>query len=200
MAKFKIQDSDIKSSAELVSAGGTAAQLPNDTKVYVTANGLNKTLYQAVVDGDFASGTAASQVRLSTGNGFGSSSTKIRRWTTTEQNVGSAITYADSATLGATFTINTTGVYAITYTEEGDTGAPLFGISLNATGGDLTSNLNDLSISKILTITNTNSGNYRNCCSWVGKLTAGDVIRCHTNNGGGGTFADNVQVFTISTT
>lgn len=52
----KIQNEDIKSSAELVSAGGTAAQLPNDDKVYVTANSLNKTLKQAIIDGDLAAG------------------------------------------------------------------------------------------------------------------------------------------------
>lgn len=56
---LKIQNENIKSSSELVADGGTAAQLPNDTKVYVTANGLNKTLYQAVVDGDLAGGSSS---------------------------------------------------------------------------------------------------------------------------------------------
>ena len=32
----KIQNADIKSAAELVSQGATEAELPNDTKVYVT--------------------------------------------------------------------------------------------------------------------------------------------------------------------
>lgn len=48
----KIQNEDIKSSAEIVADGGTASQLPNDTKIWVTANGINKTLYQAIVDED----------------------------------------------------------------------------------------------------------------------------------------------------
>lgn len=56
----KIQNEDIKSAAELVTAGGTAAQLPNDTKIWVTANGLAKSLYQAIVDGDLAGGGASS--------------------------------------------------------------------------------------------------------------------------------------------
>ena len=47
----KIQNEDIKSSAELVAAGGTAAQLPNDTKVYITANSINDTLYNAIGKG-----------------------------------------------------------------------------------------------------------------------------------------------------
>lgn len=54
----KIQNEDIKSSSELVAAGGTAAQLPNDTKIYVTANSINKTLSQAIIDGDIGGGGA----------------------------------------------------------------------------------------------------------------------------------------------
>lgn len=48
----KIQNEDIKSSAELAGAGGTDAQLPNDTKIYVTGNSLNKKLSDAVAAGD----------------------------------------------------------------------------------------------------------------------------------------------------
>lgn len=48
----RIQNEDIKSSAQLISGGGTAAQLPNDDKIYVTANGINKTLKQAIIDED----------------------------------------------------------------------------------------------------------------------------------------------------
>ena len=55
----KIQNEDIKSSAELIAQGGTAAQLPNDTKVYVTANGINKTLNQAITDGEIGGGGGA---------------------------------------------------------------------------------------------------------------------------------------------
>jgi hypothetical protein len=59
----KIQNEDIKSSAELVAAGGTAAQLPNDTKIYLTALGLNKTLSAAIIAGDIggSSGSGALQ-------------------------------------------------------------------------------------------------------------------------------------------
>lgn len=52
----KLQNENFKSSSELISDGGSASQLLNDTKIYTTANGLNKTLYQAVVDGDLAGG------------------------------------------------------------------------------------------------------------------------------------------------
>lgn len=48
----RLQNEDIKSSAELIADGGTASQLPNDDKIYVTANSLNKTLKQAILDED----------------------------------------------------------------------------------------------------------------------------------------------------
>ena len=40
------------------------------------------------------------EVRLEVGNGSGSTNTKIRRFTTAVTNTGTAMTYADSATLG----------------------------------------------------------------------------------------------------
>lgn len=46
----EIQDDNIKSAAELVSGGGTAAQLPNASKVWVTA--FSKSLAQAITDQD----------------------------------------------------------------------------------------------------------------------------------------------------
>jgi hypothetical protein len=53
----KIQNEDIKSEADLIADGGTAAQLPSDTKVYVSALSLNKTLFQAITDGDIGGGS-----------------------------------------------------------------------------------------------------------------------------------------------
>lgn len=55
LAAGRIQNEDIKSSAELVSAGSDASHLPNDTKVYVTS--LGKTLSAAIIDGTIAAAT-----------------------------------------------------------------------------------------------------------------------------------------------
>lgn len=57
----RIQNEDIKSASHLIADGGTAAQLPNDDKVYLTANGLNKTLKEAIENGDI-SGSAGNYV------------------------------------------------------------------------------------------------------------------------------------------
>lgn len=53
-AKGKIQNEDVKTLTELTNAGGTAAQLINDTKIYVTANSLNKQLSAAITAGDLS--------------------------------------------------------------------------------------------------------------------------------------------------
>lgn len=61
MAGFeRIQNEDIKSESTLIADGATAASLPHDSKVYVTALSLNKTLYQAIVDGDLSGGGGGS--------------------------------------------------------------------------------------------------------------------------------------------
>jgi hypothetical protein len=52
----KIQNEDIKSVTELQSQGLTASNLPNDDKIFITANSLNKTLKQAIVDGNLSGG------------------------------------------------------------------------------------------------------------------------------------------------
>ena len=48
----KLQNADFKTLSELTGAGGSASELLNDTKIYVTANSLNKQLSQAISDGD----------------------------------------------------------------------------------------------------------------------------------------------------
>lgn len=114
-----------------------------------------------------------SSVHLDTPNGFGSSSTFIRRYTNTKTNIGSAITYADSGTLGATFTINEDGIYSIHLSDSN-----ACGITKNESGGTLASNINAVAVAEVLAAVNVGSG----CsCGWTGLLRAGDIIRAHTN-------------------
>lgn len=63
----KIQNADIKSLSELTSAGATAAELINDTKIYLTANGLNKQLSAAITDGSIGGGGSTNLI--TDGNG-----------------------------------------------------------------------------------------------------------------------------------
>lgn len=114
------------------------------------------------------------EVIVHTGNGYGSTNTRIRRFTTIDQNVGSSITYADSATLGGSFTINQTGVYAMYYQ---DVGQDVHAITRNATG---TANPPITNTSQLLAVSST-TGTSNKSVSRVAKLTAGDVVRAHTN-------------------
>jgi hypothetical protein len=70
----RLQNEDFKSSAELVSAGGTAAQLLNDTKIYVTGNSINDTLFNAIQAGSIGGG-GGSKNYITTGSTFENNAT-----------------------------------------------------------------------------------------------------------------------------
>lgn len=62
-----------------------------------------------------------SEVRIETGAGYGTTNTFIRNFGTIGVNTGTALTAALSAALGASITVNATGLYAITYQEVSNT-------------------------------------------------------------------------------
>ena len=64
----KLQDADHKTLAELISAGGSASGLLNDTKIYLTGLSLNKQLSQAIIDGDLSGGGASTDYGMTTIN------------------------------------------------------------------------------------------------------------------------------------
>jgi hypothetical protein len=138
-------------------------------------------------------GVNLGQVRLNTANGYGSTNTQIRRFTNIDENVGSDITYADSATNGASFTINASGVYAISYTDQ-YSGQGSVGISKNS--NQLTTSINTITASHRIGFVTTSQANLVNGFTWVGKLTAGDVIRPHDSGVTTGTTTTGCQ-FTI---
>ncbi len=73
-----------------------------------------------------------SQIYLDTGNGYGSTNTAVRRYTNTQVSTGTDLTYTDSATLGGSVTINTTGLYTIC-SQDDDTGSSWnSGITINS--------------------------------------------------------------------
>lgn len=118
----------------------------------------------------------ASMVRVQLANGYGSSSTKIRRFTNTLSSAGTDITYADSATLGGTFTINTTGKYAISYCDLNGT-ASTIGLSLNS--AQLTTSIGSITAADRLVLAVSSTADYAIAMAWTGDLTAGDVVRAH---------------------
>jgi hypothetical protein len=110
-------------------------------------------------------------VRLNTANGYGSVNTACRRWTNVVANVGTDITYADSATNGATFTINTSGVYGVSYTEAIDVSSD-FAVTINSTAGTVL----PTTFTEYLCIASCFAAS-RACAAGTYYLTAGDVIR-----------------------
>jgi len=136
-----------------------------------------------------------SQVIVSSGNSSnGSTNTRIRRFTVTEMTIGTDITYADSATLGGSFTINSDGVYAISYTDD-YTASRSFGISVNGTA--LSTNIQSITYAQGKRAVATNPANSSPAvAAWTGFLAAGAIVRAQ-NDGGPGTNNDNCM-FTIT--
>jgi VCBS repeat-containing protein len=125
---------------------------------------------------------AQSMVRLNTANGFGSTNIVIRRFTNVVTNQGSDITYADSAANGATFTINTNGVYAFSYSDSAGSALSM-GLSLNS--AQLTTSIDSITMSTKLINTTTVTTDDK-ACGWSGYLQVGDVVRAHTSGVAGG--------------
>ena len=130
--------------------------------------------------------SAFSCVRLNTATGYGSTNTKVLRYSTQVINQGTDITYADSATLGMSCTINTSGVYAVSMSTA-FTLAAGSAISLNAISG----------FGALATLAQSISGaaNWNVCNSWTGYLAAGSVIRAITD---GTALSGTAQNFTIT--
>ena len=120
-----------------------------------------------------------SQVFLTNGNGHGSSSTTVRRYTNAQINTGSDLTYADSATLGGTVTVNTTGLYYIQMQDTSSTGAFNIGITVNSSA--LTTNIQSITWAQGIRagVAHT-SANFVIGASTCLYLTAGDIIRAQT--------------------
>ena len=128
--------------------------------------------------------TPLSYVRLNTANGYGSTNTKIRRFTTTVNSAGTDITYADSATLGGTFTINTNGVYSACYNDQ-FTGTEQLGFSRNST--QLTTGITGIAVADILTVALTITASQPSAVAATFYANSGDVIRAHTSGVASGT-------------
>lgn len=133
------------------------------------------------------------QVRLATGNGNGSTNVPIRRFATQIASTGNAILYADSVTLGATFTIQEPGTYSINYSDS-NSGSDAMGVSLNS--NQLTTSIQSITTSNVLTIAGL-SPTLTSCASWTGRLIAGDVVRPHNSVGGLNGTGTNDTLFNI---
>lgn len=119
-----------------------------------------------------------SEIWVYGGNGFGSTNTKSRRYTTVGLNIGSDITLTQSSTSGDSFTINSDGIYtAVAIDTRNGAGSTQFGISKNSS--QLTTSIPSITITDVLTVAQCNSGDRSVNAVFTGKLVKGDVLRCH---------------------
>lgn len=137
------------------------------------------------------------QVWVQNGNGYGSTNNKIRRFTNALVNTGSDITYADSAANGGSFTINTPGVYAISYSDL-FSAASNMGLSLNSAA--LTTGVHTITASARVAFCTTSAADRASSVSVILKLAAGDVIRAHTQGDTESASPDRVQLRVIRIT
>lgn len=115
-----------------------------------------------------------SSVRVDTANGYGSTNTTVRRFSSVLDNIGSDIQYTDDVANGASFTARTAGIYHVTYLDSttASTDSAVINITKNSTSNN--AGVVAQSDDRI----NTASGLTRRLtASWSGYLVAGDIIR-----------------------
>ena len=178
-----------------IQSGGSTVVAVSSTGVAVTGT-LAATGAVSGTTGTFTGAvtTPLSYVRLNTANGYGSTNPVIRRFTNIVNNVGTDITYADSATLGATFTINTSGVYSASYNDSFVSGADM-GMSINST--QLTTNIVSITVTDRLIAATATSTNILSCVSATFYAAAASVVRAHTDAAASGA-SPNRSNFTIA--
>lgn len=136
-----------------------------------------------------------SEVIVDSGNGYGSTNTKVRRYSNIRKNTGTAITYADSAANGASFTINEAGVYAMHVRDSISAGAAVIGITVNGTA--LTTNLSTpLTYAQGLRATGQGVSSSLSNAAVTLNLAVGDIVRPHDNGTNNNT--DSQSAFTIT--
>lgn len=120
-----------------------------------------------------------SQHVVDTGAGFGATNTTIRCFTNVRvNNGGTDIVYTSDATLGDKWVIGTTAVYAITYVDINPTAVRHFGISVNS--ASLSTDIETLTYAQGKRALGSGAGaGTPGTASWVGLLTAADVVRAH---------------------
>ena len=123
-----------------------------------------------------------SEVFVYGGNGHGSVDTFVRRFTTLASSSGTDITFTDNASNGSFFTINTPGIYSITYEDASSAGASA-GITRNCP--NLTTPVSDPSNDAYRLVSTTVSGAAASQPAAITVCTfcnIGDVIRAQNDS------------------
>lgn len=129
-----------------------------------------------------------STIHCDTGNGHGSTDTKIRRFSSCS-TTGTDISMSSSAANGNTFTVNTAGVYSISYNDINSGGTSVVGVSVNS--ADKTTAIYSITYAQGKRIIGINSANVTAECSVTLPLATSDIVYPQTDGNQNGT-SDNV--------
>jgi hypothetical protein len=165
--------------ALVTSYNATTGNLVVDVKYALGSSTLNAwTISQS---GFVANVIGDHEITVHTGNGYGSTNTKIRRFTTTLRQAGTAVQYVDDAVNGATFTIVDAGLYEVNYTDVYNTASSfLIGVTVNAT--NLTTSVNATPVAnRIVFGAGPGGAAFPACVTRTVRLFSGDVVRPHTD-------------------
>lgn len=166
--------------------GNSSETIGGVTGVKLTRIGDHVTIISDGANWQILSSRITAVAHYNTTNAFGSTNTKIRKWSTAVENTNStsspdALTSSNDATNGLSITVNLPGVYAFEYCETFN-GADAFGLSLNS--AELTTDVTSATLATVLVQGFTAAADQVNCVSWTGSLNAADVIRPHTRAAG----------------
>lgn len=156
--------------------------------------------HQQHVKADWQSiqGTDA-EVWVHGGNGFGSSNTIVRRFSTVDVNVGQCITYADDSVYGASFLINCQGVYSISYTDQRtDNAYPGFLYYIDIDHAPPQSTVTTILGANPTSAVSTSTPNVIGKNNITVMLDKDDVVRPWWFGNSGGTYADGFSQFIIT--
>ena len=132
-------------------------------------------------------------LRLDSGNGHGSTNTKIRRWSNSPIDKGNAWAYADSATDGMSVTMNRNCSVFMLYVDNNSGGSCQLGLTVNSS--QLTTNINSSTLVTADKISQGSGGTgIVGQCSGFWNFSEGDVLRTHGN---GASDSTNNQSFFI---
>jgi trimeric autotransporter adhesin len=157
--------------AHAYTAAGTAGQ-------FLQSNGASAPTWATV-----SAGVTDNVVVVHTFSGYGSTNTAISIFTTNPTNTGSAITYASSSSLGASFTINEAGYYLV-YTVASPASSVAFGASINSS--QLSTGIASITFAnRVLASAGGGSSSFAmyNAASIIIKCAVSDVIRPHCTPG-----------------
>lgn len=144
-----------------------------------------------------------SSIRLNLANGFGSTNIYARRWTNVITNTGIDISYTDDSSLGGFFTINTPGLYEISYTDETSTQEQI-GIVRNPQISDASTPVSVLAVAKMLKSAAPifiAGGAYGENVTLTIQLNPGDTIYAWTQGhvgSGGSTWQEDFSITKVS--